>query len=90
MRYPGAMPDTFEARALQMAYDLTTPNTYEGKVGQGYNEARAHDIRRLYNILCGRSPDEHGAGEHSHLVKLPPAPRKRKEKAAEVSVTSEL
>ena len=69
------MSHDFEVRALQMAYDLTTPNTYEGKVGQGYNEARAQDIRRLYNILCGREPEDHG-----HLVKLPPVPRKRKEK----------
>ena len=54
--------DSFEARALQLAFDLTTPNTYEGKVGQGYNEARAHDIRRLYNVLCGRDAEEHGHG----------------------------
>ncbi|WP_291425345.1 hypothetical protein [Deinococcus sp.] len=54
----------FDARALQMAFDLTIRNTYEGKVGQGYNEARAHDIRRLYNIMCGRSPEEQAAPMH--------------------------
>ena len=53
--------DSFEARALQLAFDLTTRNTYEGKVGQGYNEARAHDIRRVYNILNGRAADDNGS-----------------------------
>ncbi len=53
--------DSFETRALQLAFDLTTHNAYEGKVGQGYNEARAHDIRRLYNILCGRAAEDQGA-----------------------------
>lgn len=52
--------DSFEAKALQLAFDLTTHNSYEGKVGQGYNEARAHDIRRLYNVLCGRDAADHG------------------------------
>ncbi|SEJ38735.1 hypothetical protein SAMN04488058_10758 [Deinococcus reticulitermitis] len=54
--------DSFEARALQLAFDLTVHNTYEGRVGQGYNEARAHDIRRLYNLLCGREAGDHGHG----------------------------
>lgn len=65
--------DSFEARALQLAFDLTTRNTYEGKVGQGYNEARAEDVRRLYNILCGRA-----AGDHGQTAPKPAAPRKRK------------
>ncbi|RJF72722.1 hypothetical protein D3875_15420 [Deinococcus cavernae] len=64
--------DSFEARALQLAFDLTTGNTYEGKVGQGYNEARAHDIRRLYNVLSGRVPEDNG-----HALKVTGA-RKRK------------
>lgn len=50
--------DSFEARALQLAYEMTAHNTYEGKVGQGHHEARAHDIRRLCNILCGRDAEE--------------------------------
>lgn len=49
--------ETFESKALQLAIDLTQYNTYEGKVGQGYVEARAADIRRTYNILCGLDPD---------------------------------
>lgn len=53
--------DSFEARALQLAFDLTTKNTYEGRVGQGYNEARAQDIRRVYNILSGRAPEDNGS-----------------------------
>lgn len=53
--------DTFEAKALQLAYQMTEPNTYEGKVGQGYVEARAADIRRTYNILCGLDPDHRPA-----------------------------
>ncbi|WP_102126422.1 hypothetical protein [Deinococcus planocerae] len=52
---------TFEAKALQLAYHLTEPNTYEGKVGQGYVEARAADIRRTYNILCGLDPEHRPA-----------------------------
>lgn len=64
--------DSFEARALQLAFDLTTKNTYEGKVGQGYNEARAHDVRRLYNLLCGRAADDNGNAPKAA------APRKRK------------
>ncbi len=52
--------DSFEARALQLAYEMTTHNSYEGKVGQGHHEARAHDVRRLFNILCGRDADGQG------------------------------
>lgn len=57
--------DTFETRALQLAVDLTQHNTYEGKVGQGYVEARAADIRRTFNILCGHDPDERPARKGS-------------------------
>lgn len=49
--------ETFETKALQLAIDLTHHNTYEGKVGQGYVEARAADIRRTFNILCGHDPE---------------------------------
>ncbi|EYB69616.1 hypothetical protein DEIPH_ctg004orf0140 [Deinococcus phoenicis] len=49
--------ETFETRALQLATDLTQHNTSEGKVGQGYVEARALDIRRTFNILCGHGPE---------------------------------
>lgn len=66
--------DTFEARALQLAFDLTIHNAYEGKVGQGYNEARAEDIRRIYNILCGRAAEDNG----QPAPKAPAAPRKKK------------
>lgn len=66
--------DSFEARALQLAFDLTTKNTYEGKVGQGYNEARAHDIRRLYNILSGRTGEDNGTATATKAA----ASRKRK------------
>lgn len=65
--------DHFEARALQMAFDLTIRNTYEDKVGQGYNEARAQDIRRLYNILCGRAPEDTAVAAAPALVAPAPA-----------------
>ena len=76
--------ESFEARALQMAFDLTIRNTYEGRVGQGYNEARAEDIRRLYNILCGRRPEEHGhlplpgTSVQPAALQKTPAPRRKK------------
>lgn len=66
--------DSFEARALQLAFDLTTKNTYEGRVGQGYNEARAQDIRRVYNILSGRAADDNGTTPAAKAT----ATRKRK------------
>ena len=68
--------DSFEARALQLAFDLTTKNTYEGRVGQGYNEARAQDIRRVYNILSGRAAEDNGTASAKA-----PASRKRKAEA---------
>lgn len=68
--------ETFDARALQLAFDLTTHNAYEGKVGQGYNEARAADIRRLYNILCGRDAEDNGTS--AAPAPKAAAPRKRK------------
>ncbi|WP_216321215.1 hypothetical protein [Deinococcus aestuarii] len=64
--------ETFEARALQLAYQMTEPNTYEGKVGQGYVEARAADIRRTYNILCGLDPDHQPAVAAVPARKAPP------------------
>lgn len=65
--------DSFDARALQLAFDLTTSNTYEGKMGQGYVEARAADVRRVFNILSGREAEDHGAP-----APLPaPEPKKR-------------
>ncbi|WP_019585467.1 hypothetical protein [Deinococcus apachensis] len=74
--------DTFETRALQLAIDLTQNNTYEGKMGQGYVEARAADIRRTYNILCGLDPDHRPAA---------PAPRASgRRKAAVPSASAEL
>lgn len=66
------MDASFDARALQLAFDLTTGNTYEGKMGQGYVEARAADIRRVFNILSGREPEDHGLS-----VPTVPEPKKR-------------
>lgn len=57
--------ETFETKALQLAIDLTHHNTYEGKVGQGYVEARAADIRRTFNILCGYDPEARPARKGS-------------------------
>lgn len=67
--------ESFDSRALQLAFDLTTKNTYDGKVGQGYNEARAEDIRRVYNVLCGREANDNG---NAPAPKAAAAPRKRK------------
>lgn len=67
--------ESFDSRALQLAFDLTTKNTYEGRVGQGYNEARAEDIRRVYNILCGRDATDNGKAPAAPRAA---APRKRK------------
>ncbi|WP_414657561.1 hypothetical protein ACINK0_06025 [Deinococcus sp. VB343] len=72
--------DSFEAKALQLAFDLTVHNTYEGKVGQGYNEARAHDIRRLYNVLCGRDAADNGLGKK--VVKSSEKEERRRKKSA--------
>lgn len=68
--------EPLETRALQLAFDLTTHNTYEGQVGQGYVEARAHDIRRVYHILCGHPPE----GPRSVSGDTEPRARKRGKK----------
>lgn len=74
--------DSFEARALQLAYEMTTHNSYEGKVGQGHHEARAHDVRRLFNILCGRDAD--GQGKKSGQKVREKDAEKRRKKFAEL------
>ena len=94
--------DTFEARALQLAYEMTAHNTYEGKVGQGHNEARAADIRRLFDILCGHDPEDHAHESHKKagrkasekaaekrrkkFADLPPSPKPRRSGGAELAV----
>ena len=77
--YAGAMDSSFDARALQLAFDLTTGNTYEGKMGQGYVEARAADVRRVFNILSGRAAEDHGAPAVAAApeAKKRPAPKPR-------------
>lgn len=76
--------DSFDARALQLAFDLTTSNTYEGKMGQGYVEARAADVRRVFNILSGRAPEDHGAPAS------PAAPEPKKRPAPKAKPAEQL
>jgi hypothetical protein len=77
------MDSSFDARALQLAFDLTTGNTYEGKMGQGYVEARAADVRRVFNILAGRSADDHGAP-------VPAVPEAKKRPAPKAKAPEQL
>ncbi|MEF2279339.1 hypothetical protein V3W47_13625 [Deinococcus sp. YIM 134068] len=65
--------ETFETKALHFAFYLTERNTYEGTMGQGYVEARAADIRRTYNILCGLDPEHKPAAAPA---RKPPTRRK--------------
>ena len=70
--------DSFEARALQLAYEMTAHNSYEGKIGQGHHEARAHDIRRLFNILSGRDAEEQGKKSGQKLREKEAEKRRKK------------
>ncbi len=49
--------DDFKVKALEIAELLTRTTDYRDKVGQEHAEARAADIRRVFNILEGRSAD---------------------------------
>lgn len=52
----------FSVKALELAADLTVHNNYD-LGGQDYAEARARDIRRVFNILVRGTAEEHQAPE---------------------------
>lgn len=58
----------FSVKALELAAELTMHNDYGNATGQAYAEARAQDIRRVFNILARGTAEEQKAPD-----KKPPA-----------------